>query len=214
AFAWAGAFVVFGTLCALCAARFTSAPASAVPTVEEADAGAPRPPWTRRLLWVALSACASMALLATTNQLCQEVASIPFLWVLPLCLYLLSFILCFESDRIYRRAIFGPALVVGIGAAGFVLKQGFDAPLWLQVLAAVFALFAVCMVCHGELVRLKPGTRDLTAFYLMVALGGAAGGIFVGLVAPRIFQGFWEYHLALVADRLLVLIALAVDERA
>jgi hypothetical protein len=95
-------------------------------------------------------------LLATTNQLCQEVAAMPFLWVVPLSLYLFSFILCFESERIYRRGLFGPLLALGLGAAAYVLNQGFSAGLVLQVGTYLFAFFAVCMVCHGELARLKP----------------------------------------------------------
>ena len=210
ALVWAGGFVLFAAACALCAKRFASSPGAMLAPAGEVTPSEP-PSWSRRLVWVALAACASIGLLATTNQLCQEVASIPFLWVLPLCLYLLSFILCFESDRVYRRAIFGPALAVGLGAAAFVLSKGLEVPIRYQVVAYAFALFAVCMVCHGELTRLKPGPRHLTSFYLMVAAGGAAGGIFVGLIAPRIFRGFWEYHLSLVAAGLLALVALALD---
>jgi hypothetical protein len=216
ALAWAGGFVLFAAGCAFLAFRFSAsaergiaAMAGTEPVGVAAEEEAPR--LRRRLLWLALAACASVMLLATTNQLCQEVASIPFLWVLPLCLYLLSFILCFESDRIYRRGIFGPALVLGIGAVVYVLNEGFSVSLTLQVAAYAFALFACCMVCHGELVRLKPGPRHLTGFYLMVSAGGALGGVLVGVVAPRVFHGFWEYHVGLVLVGLLAVVMLLRD---
>lgn len=209
ALVWAGGFAIFAAFGAFCAGRF----AASTPAALAVEAAAPegRPSAGTRLLWLALSACASMMLLATTNQLCQEVAAIPFLWVLPLCLYLLSFIFCFDSERFYRRAVFGPALAVGIGTAAYVLNQGFSVSLARQVAVYAFALFAVCMVCHGELVRLKPGPRYLTSFYLMVSAGGAAGGLFVGVVAPRIFNGFWEFHLGLWLAGLLTLVVLSVD---
>ena len=210
ALAWSGGFAAFAALAAVCAFRF-AAPggAAALPAGEES----PKPSRATVFLWVCLAACASAALLATTNQLCQEVASIPFLWVLPLSLYLLSFIFCFESDRIYGRAIFGAALVVGAGTAALVLNEGFSVTLGRQVVVYAFALFAVCMVCHGELVRLKPGPRHLTRFYLAIAAGGAAGGVLVGVVAPRVFDGFWEYHVTLWLAGLLALVAAALDER-
>ena len=211
AIAWAGGFALFVAGCALCAGRFAAPGADVAVVFPGAAGGAAPPARATRLLWLALAACGSMMLLATTNQLCQEVAAIPFLWVLPLCLYLLSFILCFESDRFYRRVIFGPALVAGVGAAALVLKEGFSVPLRNQVIVYAFALFAVCMVCHGELARLKPGPRYLTAFYLMVSAGGAAGGLFVGVVAPRVFDGFWEYHATLWLAGLLAVVVLALD---
>ena len=209
ALAWAGGFVLFAAGCALLAFRFSASSKASVAAT--ADAAEATPKVGRRLLWLALAACASVMLLATTNQLCQEVASIPFLWVLPLCLYLLSFILCFESDRIYRRGLFGPALALGLGAVAYVLNEGFSARLPLQVAVYAFALFACCMVCHGELVRVKPGPRHLTAFYLMVSAGGALGGLLVGVVAPRVFDGFWEYHVGLFLAGLLAVFVLLRD---
>jgi hypothetical protein len=164
------------------------------------------------LLWFSLSACGSLLLLSTTNQMCQEVASIPFLWLLPLCLYLLSFILCFEFDRFYNRAVFGLLLAVGIGWAALVLFRGFDVPIRIQIAAYSLALFAGCVVCHGELARSRPEPARLTAFYLTIAAGGAAGGILVGIAAPLLFHGFWEIHIALFLSILLALAALIRDE--
>ena len=162
-------------------------------------------------LWFSLAASGSMMLMATTNQMCQEVAAIPFLWVLPLCLYLASFVLCFESDRFYRRALFGPAFLAALCWAAVVLFRGFTVPIRIQIAAYSAALFAACMVCHGELARSKPHPARLTTFYLTIAAGGAAGGIFVALIAPRLFRGFWEIHVALLLSGVLAIAALARD---
>ncbi len=163
------------------------------------------------LFWFALAAGGSMMLMATTNQMCQEVAAIPFLWVLPLCLYLASFVLCFESDRFYNRALFGPAYLAALCWAAVVLFRGFTVPIRIQIAAYSAALFTACMVCHGELARSKPHPARLTSFYLTIAAGGAAGGIFVALIAPRLFRGFWEIHAALLLSGVLAIAALARD---
>src|SRR6185295_2772317 len=145
--------------------------------------------------------------------MCQEVAVIPLLWVLPLGLYLLSFVLCFESDRGYHRAFWSVALVVAAAASCVVVARGPAAGVPLQVAVLSAALLSGAMACHGELSRLKPGARHLTSFYMAVAAGGAAGGIFVGLVAPRIFRAFWEFPLGLLACGLLLVAALLRDRQ-
>ena len=163
------------------------------------------------LLWLGLAAGPSVMLMATTNQICQEVAVVPFLWILPLTLYLLSFIICFDSPRWYDRRFFLPLLVCAVFASAIMLYVGVGAPLLAQIGLYSLTLFACAMVCHGELVRARPPARDLTLFYLCVASGGAVGGIFVALAAPMIFSGFWEYHLALVACPALAVAALVRD---
>jgi hypothetical protein len=168
-------------------------------------------PVTNHFFWFSLAAAGSMMLMATTNQMCQEVAAIPFLWVLPLCLYLASFVICFESDRLYSRALFGPAFLAALCWAAIVLFRGFVVPIRIQIAALSTALFTACMVCHGELARSKPPPARLTSFYLTIAAGGAAGGIFVALIAPRLFRGFWEIHVALVLSGVLGLAALIRD---
>jgi hypothetical protein len=162
--------------------------------------------------WLLLPACASALLLAVTNQLTQDVAAIPLLWVVPLSLYLLTFILCFGDERAYRPLrdipLLGAALVTGV----YVMDQVSFEVLWQVALYSV-AMFMSCFALHGELVRLRPGPRHLTAFYLMVAGGGALGGVFVALVAPAVFAGYWEYHLTLVLTPVLVLAARILDVR-
>ena len=152
-------------------------------------------------LWFVLAALASMMLLAVTNHITQNVASIPFLWVLPLTLYLITFVLCFEGRNGHgfylRKYWLWPTLAVVVAMAwGLVTNYGF-----LAINAAIplycLGLFLVCMFCHGELAAGKPDARYLTRFYLMLSFGGAAGGMFVGLLAPNIFTAFWELPLGL-----------------
>jgi len=160
-----------------------------------------------RLLTLALAACGSVVLLASTNQICRDIAVIPFLWVLPLSLYLISFILCFDHPRWYDRRVWIPVLLTSLSAVVYLLHQDYgdvEMNLYLQIFIYSAALFACCMACHGELVRLKPSAEYLTSFYFMVALGGALGGVFVNLAAPLFFKGYWEFHLGLVATLILL----------
>ena len=160
-----------------------------------------------RLLTLSLAACGSVVLLASTNQICRDIAVIPFLWVLPLSLYLISFILCFDHPRWYNRWVWIPVLMTSLAAVVHLLLQDYGAVemnLYLQIAIYSTALFACCMVSHGELARLKPSGEYLTSFYLMIALGGALGGVFVNLVAPFLFKGYWEFHGGLVATVVLL----------
>ena len=174
--------------------------------IEEEEEG---PGWQRQLMWLSLSACGSTMLLAVTNHLTQNVASIPFLWILPLALYLLSFILCFEGRGWYHRSTFLKLGAVALGAMAYALGDDF-LNLRLAVLIPVFAsgLAVCCMVCHGELARLKPAHRHLTSFYLMISVGGALGGVLVGLVAPHFFSGYFELQIALVWCAVMMVIVL------
>lgn len=167
---------------------------------------APAPSWAERLLWIGLSATPSILLLSLTRHLTQDVAPIPFLWVLPLSIYLLSFILCFDAPRYYVRPLFLTLAVLSFVALDFSLDDGTDVQ-WLVPLISI-SLFAFCMVCHGELVRRKPPPRHLTLFYLMLSIGGAVGGVLVGLVAPAVFNAYFELPLGLFLCAALVLIVL------
>jgi hypothetical protein len=206
---WGIGFVLFVALCSLAAisGAWARQPANDdAPTADQAPAD--RPEASRRWAWLLLPALASMMLLATTNHVCQDVAVMPFLWVVPLALYLISFIICFDHPRWYFRGPYALAALVAIGAVtvmdqlitgGRGIKFGF-----LQELVLHFsALFFLCMVCHGELVRLRPHPRYLTSFYLTISGGGALGGLFVSLAAPRLFSTFLEWRLGLLAGGLL-----------
>lgn len=149
-------------------------------------------------LWFLLAGIASVTLLATTNLMCQEIASVPFLWILPLAAYLLSFIICFEQPRLYHRAIFIPLLCVCIVMGIGVVQSHLYVSILLQVSVMTAVCFFVSMVCHGELERIKPPASKLTSFYLTIAVGGAAGGIFAAVVAPAIFDHFIEFQLAII----------------
>ena len=169
-------------------------------------------PGAVRWLWLALPACGTVLLLAVTNHLAQNVAAVPLLWIIPLSLYLLSFVLCFEGRGWYRRNLFLRLLAVMLGAMAYALQSAL-ASLSLIVLIPLFCLglFVACMVCHGELARLKPHPSQLTSFYLTVSLGGALGGVFVAVIAPHLFSGYFELHVALGACAILVLVALHRD---
>ena len=264
---WSLGFGLFAAVASVCALRTPEAAAAPPPSPPEPGAAEPaaeaaaRPPsLSARLLWIALTSCGSLLLLAVTSQMCADVAIVPFLWVLPLVVYLLSFILCFHSARWYprvawwvlafvalgggelvRRAlrlpfslafrIFGTpsepdpeaASAIGLFAWRFVTGSGFlgadieaHEPVclalggipWLlnegvsvsilgQIVGLTAALFICCMVCHGELVRLKPDPRHLTSFYLYSSVGGALGGVFATIVAPRLFPAYLELHIGL-----------------
>lgn len=163
------------------------------------------------ILWLGLAACASVMFLATTNQICQDIAVVPFLWVLPLGLYLLSFIISFDQSKWYSRAVFHAAFAVSVFLACLVLNGWGYKDIRLQIAVYSFTLFVCCMVCHGELARSKPAARYLTSFYLMVSVGGALEEIFVALIAPNLFKAFWEYQLGLFGTTLLLLLVLARD---
>jgi len=135
-----------------------------------------------------LSACGSGLLLATTNQMTLDVASVPFLWVMPLAIYLLTFVLAFAG--IYSRPILGGALVIGLAVHQLLADPQLS--IVVQVTGAAGVLFVACMVCHGELARSAPDPEYLTAFYLTMAAGGAVGGASVSLAAPLLLPDFWE----------------------
>jgi SAM-dependent methyltransferase len=206
---WSLGYVAFVALCGAVAWGVRSQTLTEETSYAEEDA---RPRWTLQLMWLALAACASTLLLATTNHLTQNVASIPFLWILPLALYLLSFILCFEGRGWYQRNTYLKLAVVALAGMAYALGNDF-LNLRLVALAPLFAggLMVCCMVCHGELARRKPAPRHLTLFYLMISLGGALGGVLVGLVAPHFFSGYFELPIALVWCAVMMVVALAPE---
>jgi len=158
---------------------------------------AARPSFSLKSLWIALSATASLFLLSVTNQISQEVAVIPFLWVVPLALYLISFILTFSGERSYNRKFNALLFLLSTVLTLFVMLNATSLHVYWQVLAYCLLLFSACMLCHGELYLLRPSAEHLTTFYLMVSIGGAFGGVFVSLIAPVIFNGYWEFFVGL-----------------
>jgi hypothetical protein len=209
AMVWSGGWIFFAVLCAYCTVRAARLDAAQVPVARDAD-GAPgsEPTWLRRALWLLLPACASVLLLAATNKLCQDVAVVPFLWVLPLGLYLLSFIICFDSHTWYVRPLYAGALAALLPVLCWIMFQSFPKYGVVSEIAVYAAvMFLACMLCHGELYRLRPcSARHLTGYYLTISAGGAIGGIFVALIAPIIFREYFEFQVGLVACWLLLMI--------
>ena len=214
---WTFGYLVFIALCASLAWKLpgsvgTTADASPQTANASESIHHNTPPPAKYLLWIAFSACSSTILLATTNLLCQDLAVIPLLWVLPLSLYLLSFIFTFDSNRWYQRGGFWPLYFLFLGLVLKPQSLGYHGRTAFQIMLCCAALFVVCMVCHGELARSKPAPRHLTAFFFMVAAGGALGGIFVVIIAPAIFSGFWEFQIALLSCGFLLFLAFILED--
>lgn len=217
AWMWSAGYAVFVALCGYTALRSQNSqgtepvgqaswPVEVVETEEPAA--------KHYAMWLLLPAMASVLLLAITNHLSQNVAAIPFLWVLPLSIYLLTFILCFEGEGWYRRNPYLQLLAVALGSMAYALSVDITSNVPIKVMVPLFGmgLFTCCMVCHGELARLKPHPRYLTHFYLMISAGGALGGLLVGLVAPHVFNALYEMPLGLVACAVLVVFVVRQDD--
>ena len=204
---WSALFVLFCIGYAVCAATILRS--EVTPVRREPDKVERSLPRIAYTLWILLPMCASASLLATTNQLCQEIISLPLLWVLPLAIYLMSFILCFDHPRWYRREIFHPLFALGVLILCTAMVY---AQLPVQMFVLPLVLFVTCMICHGEVARLKPAVGRLTSFYLAISAGGALGGLFVALVAPQIFRLFTEFQLSLAACAILLLACVFMDE--
>jgi hypothetical protein len=223
---WSASFGVFAVLCGCLAwatSRWQAAPIrpNGGRRDEPDDSQSPAPV-EHRLGWLLLPSLASVMLLAVTNHVCQDIAVVPFFWVIPLSLYLLSFILCFDRPAWYRRRIMSVLTILCVIALSVVYLDrtieswlatvnidvdisAYSRELTFEAAVYMLLLFLVSMICHGELVRLKPPPERLTAFYMMVSAGGALGGIAVALICPQIFPGFFELNLGLVAAFMLAM---------
>jgi protein-L-isoaspartate O-methyltransferase len=195
---WMSAFAVFVLLFAAGAGLVFRVPS----TRGAAPAESPEPSSVslrRRALWILLPAFASAMLLASTNQMCEDVIVMPTFWVLPLAVYLVSFILTFDRPGSYHprfHALFTAVLVFGAAALHRVGTNDSIFSL-LQIVSILAATFGLSMLCHGELARLRPAPRHLTSYYLSLSAGGALGGVFVNLAAPRLFNSFLEWKLGI-----------------
>jgi len=206
---WSGAFVIFAFLMLACAIVNRTRGSRVTPQTVDTPLPETRegqPTRVQRAAWLALPALASLMLLATTNHVCTDVAVVPFLWILPLSLYLLSFIICFDHPRWYRPALWAlPAMALIFLASGFKKWDWDWSPGFIgELVIYTGSMFLICMVCHGELTRIKPGTRYLTEYYLLISAGGALGGLAVSIIAPQIFLTYAEWSWGLLAGFLLV----------
>lgn len=208
---WSALYAAFVLLMVALAVRVSrqaaAQPAAAVeiPAAPEATAAGAAPAAATRLWWLVLAATASALLLGVTNHVTENIASVPMLWLMPLTIYLLTFILCFDGQRWYsRETYFGPVLIA-VGAMGWLLvdkSHQFD--LSTQSVVFGFGLFLVCMFCHGELVAARPDPRHLGTYYVHVSLGGALGSALVAFVAPAVLPSYYETAGILIVVALLL----------
>jgi SAM-dependent methyltransferase len=198
AISWSVGFGLFALLILLAAWRGLKSPMQMIEA--DIDASDVEPPTAKdKLTWIALAGLGSVLLLAISNHLTQNISSIPLMWVVPLALYLLTFILCFDGKGWYQRTLFLPLLAVALlGMAWMLADPGMHFMLYWQIGIFSAGLFIACMFCHGELVARKPHPKHLTTFYLMVSVGGAVGSVLVGLVAPITLPAYFELEIALV----------------
>ena len=211
---WALAYLLYVSVCVLCALRFAQASEEnevSFAIGQEDGIADVKPQLGQRLLWFGLASCGCVLLLSVTNLICQEIAVVPFLWVLPLSIYLFSFVLCFHEKPLYLRGLFHIAFALAAVWAGIEFLQGNRVRVLAQIGWFGLLLFVACMVFHGELANLKPSPRHLTSFYLHIAAGGAFGTVLVGLVAPHLFPSIWEFQLGLWISGLVVAAALWRD---
>jgi spermidine synthase len=225
---WSYAFAVTALAVLGCAfvARLAQAHEQTAEPIDS-DQKSERPKATHVALWFLFSGSAVILLMGVTNSVCLDIASVPFLWILPLASYLLTFILCFASERNYQ-----PIPYVILTLIAFALTLGlrfvlaFALPLlgredanpatllvhsvYVQIPAYCALLFGGCMIMHGELYRLRPPPRSLTTFYLCISGGGALGGLFVGLLAPILFDDYEEARVGLGLAMLLFLVTTAL----
>ena len=212
---WSFSFALFAVVCSGCAVLAWQSLAESGTNGGGSFEGATaaNPGYHQIGLWFGLASTASVLLLATTNQVCLDVAVVPFLWVVPLALYLLTFILCFDGERWYYRRVFGPLAVILLGLACLLAVTASSSSIIKQLAIYFGALFASCMVCHGELVKLKPHPKYLTLFYLTISAGGAAGGMFVAILSPLLFTGYFELYLGALAFGLLFLAVISGEAK-
>ncbi|MCC6537974.1 MAG: spermidine synthase [Bryobacterales bacterium] len=213
AWLWSAGFALFAALCAYAGFRASGAgEEEQEPASDPAEEPAAAPGFWLHVFWIGLAAGPSMLMLAVTNHLTQDVASMPFLWIVPLSIYLLSFILTFDARGWYQRELFLVLVAPALGGLGYLQwSEAKDLRVPLEIAAFSAGLFIVCMVCHGELAQRKPAPRHLTSFFLMLSAGGALGGIFVGLVAPYLFIAYFELAVAIGFCGLMACLA-AIDE--
>ena len=197
---WGWGFALYALLCAGLAWRVRSAGALPEPDAPPADAALPRC-MRARVLWFLLPAAAAMQLCAVTSHLSENIAAIPLLWILPLAVYLITFILAFEFPGFYRRWIVSRMLVVLLASLSLILsKTDVSLPILLNIGFFLAELFFACYFCHAETYALRPArAQDGTLFYLLIAAGGAAGSFFIGILCPLLFRANYDFVFAFLA---------------
>lgn len=164
-----------------------------------------------QIMWLLLSTTGTILLLAITNHITQDVAVIPLLWILPLIVYLISFVLCFHPTFKYNRRAY--IFLTAVALIGLLTGQSsFKFPSHFEIALNLILLFSCCMFCHGELHSTKPDEANLTRYYLIISIGGALGSLFVAVIAPMIFTQYLEYPLGLELAILLTICSMALKD--
>jgi hypothetical protein len=199
-FIWTGLYGLLILLIAGCGVLLLRSPANII-VEQNHDAGAPAPPWALRARWIFLAAVPSGLLIAVTAHISTDVAAAPLMWVLPLSLYLLTWVLVFQSRPLLAREWVLMLQPLAIAGVIVLLAVGGEQNLLLTLGGHLLYFFIIAMACHGELARSRPAAKYLTGFYVALSFGGMVGGLFAGLIAPYAFSWIAEYP---------ILIALAV----
>jgi spermidine synthase len=209
-YCWSALYVVFVLTCAVLAWRNRHS----IALVEAEKEPVAAPTASRLFIWILLAACPSILMVADTSFLTENIAPVPMIWVAPLALYLLSFIICFEGSGWYRRKLFLPLLVAALFILAYLPTLGLnELPVIISTGINLFSFFVICMVCHGELASQQPNSRYLTTYYLMLAVGGVMGGFFVGVIAPYWFTENYELSIGIVLTGIVVALVFLSNAR-
>lgn len=195
---WTGGYGVLIVLIAACGVLLLRSPMSAAVDTLAPDIDAPAPAWILRARWIFLAAVPSGLLIAVTAHISTDVAAAPLLWVLPLSLYLLTWVLVFQSRPLLPHKWMLMLQPVAIAGVIGLLAVGGEQNLLLTLGGHQLCFFVIAMACHGELARTRPAAKYLTGFYVALSFGGMVGGLFAGLVAPYAFSWVAEYPILVV----------------
>src|ERR1700709_2150807 len=194
---WSGFYGLLIVLIGACGVLLLRSPATAAIDVLAEDTDAPAPPWMLRARWIFLAAVPSGLLIAVTAHISTDVAAAPLLWVLPLSLYLLTWVLVFQSRPLLPHKWMLMAQPLAIAGVIVLLAVGGEQNLLLTLGGHQLCFFVIAMACHGELARTRPAAKYLTGFYVALSFGGMVGGLFAGLIAPFTFSWIAEYPILL-----------------
>jgi hypothetical protein len=192
---WTGGYGFLILLIAGCGILLLRSPPVAIADVATGDAERPAPEWPQRLRWIFLAAVPSGLLIAVTAHISTDVAAAPLLWVLPLSLYLLTWVLVFQSRPLLPHRWMLALQPLAIAGVIILLAVGGEQNLLLTLGGHQLCFFVIAMACHGELARTRPASRYLTGFYVALSFGGMVGGLFAGLIAPFTFSWIAEYPI-------------------
>lgn len=196
---WSAGFVAFGLACASAAIAQARRAGPATAPAPKSSGAAPSP-----LLWLVLSALGSLALVSTTSFIAQNIASMPLIWVAPLAIYLVTFIVAFADWRLPRASLSFAALLVALAISAILRNADFVSDLYVSLPLFFGGLFILCLYCHDELAATKPAPAQLTGFYILVSLGGAVGALCSSILAPLLLKGDFELPLTLAAISALI----------